>query len=134
MLTIMPFPMTVKHLLSSGPQQSPFTAFHICCCSVTQLCPTLCDPMDCSTPGFPVQHQLLELLKCMSIKSVMPSNHLTLCHPLLLPSIFQSIRIFSNESVLCIRGPKYWSLGFSISPSSPSHSGNFVPFSAHQCQ
>ena len=57
-------------------------------------------------------------LKLMSIESVMPSNHLILCHPLLLlPSIFPSIRVFSNESVLCIRGPKYWSFSFSISPS-----------------
>ena len=57
-------------------------------------------------------------LKVMSIKSVMPSNYLVLCHPLLLlPSIFPSIRVFSNESVLCIRWPKYWSLSFSISPS-----------------
>ena len=58
------------------------------------------------------------LLKLMSIESVMPSNHLILCHPLLLlPSIFPSIRVFSNESVLCIRWPKYWSFSFSISPS-----------------
>ena len=57
------------------------------------------------------------LLKLMSIKSVMPSNHLILCHPLLLPSIFPSIRVFSNESVLCIRWPKFWSFSFSISPS-----------------
>ena len=58
------------------------------------------------------------LLKLMSIESVMPSNHLILCHPLLLlPSIFPSIRIFSNESVLCIRWPKYWTFSFSISPS-----------------
>ena len=86
--------------------------------SVTQSCPTLCDPMDCSTPGFPVHHQLLELLKLMSIESVMPSNHLTLCCPLLLPpSIFPSIRVFSNKSVLCTRWPKYWSFSFSISPS-----------------
>ena len=59
------------------------------------------------------------LLKLMSIESVIPSNHLILCHPLLLPSsIFPSIRVFSNESVLCIRWPKYWSFSFSISPSS----------------
>ena len=61
------------------------------------------------------------LLKLMSIESVMPSNHLNLCHPLLLlPSIFPSIRVFSNESVLCIRWPKYWSFSFSISPSNES--------------
>ena len=57
------------------------------------------------------------LLKLISIKSVMPSNHLVLCHPLLLPSIFPSIRVFSNESVLLIRWPKYWSFSFSMSPS-----------------
>ena len=80
--------------------------------------PTLCHPMDCSTPGFPVHHQLLGPTQLMSIESVMPSNHLTLCHPLLLPpSIFPSVRVFSNESVLCIRWPKYWSFSFSISPS-----------------
>ena len=73
--------------------------------------------MDYSTPGFPVHHQLQSLLRLMSIESVMPSNHLILCRPLLLlPSIFPSIRVFSNESVLHIRWPKYWS--FSISPSS----------------
>ena len=65
--------------------------------SVAQLCPTLCDAMDCSTPGFPVHHQLPEPL--MSIASVMPSNHLILCRPiLLLPSIFPRIRVFSNDS------------------------------------
>ena len=58
------------------------------------------------------------LLKLMSIESVMPSNHLILCHPrLLLPSVFPSMRIFSNESALCIRWPKYWSFSFNISPS-----------------
>ena len=86
--------------------------------SVAQLCLTLCDSMGCSTPGLPVHRQLPKLLKLMSIESVMPSNHLILCHPLLLlPSIFPSIRGFSNESVLCIRWPKYRSFSFSISPS-----------------
>ena len=71
--------------------------------------------MDCSTPGFSVHSQ--SLLKLMSIKSVMPPNHLILCHPLLFPpSIFPSIRVFSNESVR-IRWPKYWSFTFSTSPS-----------------
>ena len=85
--------------------------------SVAQSCPTLCDPMDCSTPGFPVYHQLRSLLKLVSVESVMPSNHLILCRPLLLsPSIFPSIRVFSNESFL-IRWPKDWSFRFSISPS-----------------
>ena len=86
-----------------------------CCCSVAQLCLTLCDPVDSSTPGFPftISHSLL---KFMSIESVMPSNHLILCHPLLLPpSVFPSIRVFSNELALGIRWAKYWS--FSFSPS-----------------
>ena len=76
------------------------------------------DPMDCSTPGLPVHCQTWSLLRLMSIESVMPSNHLILCHPLLLlPSIFPSFRVFSNESVLRIRRPKYWSFSFSIIPS-----------------
>ena len=87
--------------------------------SVTWSCLTLCNPMDSSTPGLPVHHQLPESTKPMSIESVMPSNHLILCHPLLLlPSIFPSIRVFSNESALHIRWPKYWSFSFDISPSS----------------
>ena len=86
--------------------------------SVTQSCPTLYDPLDCSMPGFLAQHQLRSLLKLTSIKLVMPSNHLILSLPLLLPpSIFPRIRVFSNELVLPIRWPKYWSLCFSISPN-----------------
>ena len=74
--------------------------------------------MDCRTPGFPVPHYLQSLLKFISTESVIPSNHLTLCHPLLLlPSLFPSIRVFSSESVLHIRWPKYWSFSFGISPS-----------------
>ena len=79
--------------------------------------------MDCSTPGLPVHHQLPDPSKPMSLELVMPSNHLILCHPLLLPpSIFPSIRVFTNESVLHIRWLKYWSFSFSISPSN-EHSG-----------
>ena len=86
-------------------------------CSVPQSCPTLCNPMHCSTPGFLVQ-QLLELTQTHVHQSVMPSNHVILCCPLLLlPSIFPSIRVFSNESVLYIRWPKYQRFSFSISPS-----------------
>ena len=89
---------------------------------VAKQFPTLCDHMNCSTPGLPVHHQLLEFtetqIKVMSIESVMPSSHLIFCHSLLLlPSIFPSIRVFSSESVLHIRWPKYWSFSFSISPS-----------------
>ena len=84
--------------------------------SLTQSCPTLCDPMDCSMPGLPVHHQLRSPPKPMSIESVIPSNHLLLCRPLLLlPSIFPSIRVFSNESALCIRWPKYWEFSASTS-------------------
>ena len=71
------------------------------CCSVTKSCPTLCDAMDCSTLGFPV----------------LPNHLILCCPPLLLPSIFPSIRVFSNESTLHIRWPQYWSFSFSISPS-----------------
>ena len=74
--------------------------------------------MDCSTPGFPVLCHLPDLAQTQSIESVMPSNHLILCRPLLLlPSIFPSIMVFSNESALHIRWSKYWSFSFSISPS-----------------
>ena len=88
--------------------------------------PTLCSPMECSMPGFPVLRQASlsftiswSLLKFMSIESVMLSNCLILCCPLLLlPSIFPSIRVFSSESALCIRWRNYWNFSFSISPSS----------------
>ena len=84
--------------------------------SVTQSCQTLCDPMDCSMPGFLSIINSSSLFKLTFIKLVIPSNHLILCHCLfLLSSIFPSIRVFSNDSVLCIRWPKDWSFG--ISPS-----------------
>ena len=73
---------------------------------------TLCNPMDCSTPGFPVLHISWSLLKLMSIELVMLSSHFILCCPLLLlPSVFPTIRVFSNESALCVRWPKYYSFG-----------------------
>ena len=83
--------------------------------SVSQSCPILCDPMDCDSLS---NTNSWSLLKLVSIESVMPSNHLILCRPfLLLPSIFPSIRVFTKESALYIRWPKYWSVSFSISPS-----------------
>ena len=86
--------------------------------SVAQSCPTLCSPMNCSTPGFPVHHQLPKLAQTHVHQVGDTSNHLILCCPLLLlPSVFPSIRLFSKESVLCIRWPKYWSFSFSIGPS-----------------
>ena len=87
--------------------------------SVAQSCPTLCDPM--SMPGLPVHHQLPEFTQTHVYwvgDAMMPSSHLILYHPFfLLPSIFPSIRVFSNESVLPIKWPKYWSFSFSIHPS-----------------
>ena len=78
-------------------------------------------------PGLPVHHQLPEFTQLMSFESVMPSNHLILCRPLLLlPSIFPTIRVFSNESARHIMWPKYWSFSFNISPSN-EHPG-FIPF------
>ena len=86
--------------------------------SVAQSCLTLCNPMDCSTPGLPVHHQLLEFTQIhvhWVSDAIQPS---LLCHPLLLlPSIFPSIWSFANESAVCIRWPKYWSFIFNICPS-----------------
>jgi len=118
-------------LISQHRQKSQRQAVHveqiqflsIQCSSVTQSCLTLCDPMDRSRPVLPVHQHSRSLPKLMSIESVMTSNHLILCSPLLLlPAIFPSIRIFSNESALCITWPNYWSFSFSIS-SSNEHPG-----------
>ena len=86
--------------------------------SSAQSCLTVCNPMDCTTPGFPSTTNSRSSLKLMSIELVMPFHHLILCHPLLLlPSIFPSSRVFSSESALHIRWPKYWCFCFSTSPS-----------------
>ena len=85
--------------------------------SVAQSCPTLCDPMNRSTPGLLSITNSQSPPKPMSIETVMPSNHLILCSPLLMPSVFPSIRVFSDESARHIRWPKYWSFSFNISPS-----------------
>ena len=99
----------------AGRPQSQFSSIQFS--SVAQSCPTLCNPMDCSQASLSITNSW-RLLKLMSIASVMPSNHLIFCCPLLLPlSIFIRIRVFSNESVLHIRWPKHWSFSFSISPS-----------------
>ena len=108
--------MTFLYALLEGESFSDFPCFG--CCSVAQSCATLCNPMGCNMPGYPVLHHSQNLLKLMSIELVMPSNHLIFCGPLLLlPSVFLSIRVFSNESVLGIRWPKYGIFNFSISPS-----------------
>ena len=86
--------------------------------SVAQLCPTLCDPMNCSTPGLPVHHQLPEFTQTHIHRVGDAIHHLILCRPLLLlPPIPPSIRVLSNESTLRMRWPKYWSFSFSIIPS-----------------
>ena len=85
--------------------------------SVAQSCLALCNPMNRSTPDLPVHHQLPSSLRLTSIESVMPSSHLILCHSLLLlPPIPPSIKVFSSESTLRMRWPKYWSFSFSILP------------------
>ena len=104
--------------LWEGKSSSSVTYYNppCCCCSVAKLCRTLCNLMDCSTPGLPVPHHLPEFTKFMSIESGMPSNHHSLCHPLLLlSSVFPSIRVFSSESALHIKWPKCWSFSFSMS-------------------
>ena len=88
--------------------------FRICCCSVTKSCPALGDPMNCSTPGFPVLHYLSEFAQICVHWDI----YLMLCRSLLLlPSIFPSIGVFSAELALWIRWPKCWSFNFNISPS-----------------
>ena len=107
-------------------QRHRYLSIYFCCCSVVQLCPIL--------PSNGLHHarslsftSSLNLLKLMSIESVMPSNYFILCCPLLLlPSVFPTIRVFSNESALCIRWPKYWSFSFSISP--PNEYSGLISF------
>ena len=103
-----------------GKKMGPGTEDSVQFSSVAQSCPTLCNPMNRSTPGLVLSiTNSRSLLKLTPIESVMPSSHLILCRPLLLlPSIPPSIRVFSNQSTLCIRWPKYWCFSFSISPSS----------------
>ena len=94
------------------------TTTHLLLLFSCQVVSDTLQPMGCSTPSLPVPHHLPEFSKFMSLESVMPSNHLSLCRPLLLRSlIFPSIRVFSNESALHIKWPKYWSFSFSISLS-----------------
>ena len=103
--------MSTEEATTLASSQIPY-----CCGSVAQLCLTLCDPMNYNTPGFPSFTISWSLLTLMSIELLMLCNHLILYHLLLLlPSAFSRIRVFSNESALCIRWPKYWS--FSINPS-----------------
>ena len=111
-------PFMIKTLQKMGTEGTYFNISSVQFSSVAQSHPTLCDPMYCSTPCLPVITNSWSPPKLMSIELVMPSSHLILCRPLLLlPSIFPSIRVFSNESALHIRWTKYWSFSFNISPS-----------------
>ena len=101
-------------MLNRGLQQEALSLIYSNCCSVAKLCLTLCDAMDCGMPGFPVLHYFPDS-ELMSIESEIPSNHLVFCHLLLLPSIFPSIMVFSSESALHIRCPKYWSFSIRLS-------------------
>ena len=105
------FPIHVLVLVLSEHSE-PLIEIYLCFgssdSSVAESCPTPCDPMDCSTPGLSVYHQLLEFTHTHA--------HLILCRPLLSPSVFPSIRVFSSESALCIRWTKYWNFSFSVSP------------------
>ena len=104
-------------------ENAHFSALNADCCLVTKLCLTLWNPMDYNGPGFPALHHLLEFAQTHVHCFSDAANHLILCRPLLLlPSIFPSIRVFSNVSALLIRWPKYWSFSVSISPSN-EHSG-----------
>ena len=104
------------HIIVQPSPLSISRIFNCSCCSVAQLCPTLCDLMDCSTPGFPILHYLPEFARTRVHLVRVPFNHLILCHHiLLLPSVFPIIRLFSNKSALWIMWLKY--LSFSISPS-----------------
>ena len=105
----------VERPVSSDPQNC---SDDICISSVAQLCSTLATPWIAAHQASLCITNSQSLLKLMSIELVMPSNHLILCHPLLLlPSVFPSIRVFSNQSAVCIRWPKYWSFSFSMNPS-----------------
>ena len=96
------------------------------CCSVTKSCPPLCDPMDCSMADFSVLHYLPSLVRLMLFEPKMPYNHLILCCPLLLPSVLPSIRVFTSESALSIKWPKYWS--FSLSMGHSNKYSGLIPF------
>ena len=126
----MGFPQVRHHKNQSGsnhivcclrldsPIAEPWARFLFPFSSVAQSCLTLCDLMNHSMPGIPVHHHLPEFTQTHVHRVSDAVNHLILCRLLLLlPSIFPSIRVFSNESALCIRWPKYWSFSFNISPS-----------------
>ena len=112
--------------IDSSSAFAEFLRYILLFSSVAQLCLTLWDSMDCSMPGFSLTISR-SLLRFMSVESIMPSDHLILCCPLLfLPSVFPSIRIFSNELALHTKWPNYWSFSFSISP--PNEYSELISF------
>ena len=110
--------LPIKHIIYIFHCHWIMTPICFCCCSVAKSCLTLCNPLTAACQA-PLSSTISwSLFRFISTESVMLSNHLILCHPLLiLPSIFPSIRVFSNESALCIRWLNYWSFCFRISPS-----------------
>ena len=107
----------VEEMRQKGKHQNNHIALYVwpgSCFPVARSCPILCDPMNCNTPGLPVLTVSQSSLKPMSTESVMPSNHLILCHPLLLPSVFPSIRVFSSESSPQYEGAWFWTLFNSV--------------------
>ena len=126
MLLINIFRSTSSDILTKMFFLGTFRSTVCCCCPVPQLCLTFATPWTAAHQASLSSTICRNLLEFMSIESVMPSNHLVLCHPLLLlPSIFPSIRVFSNESALRIRWPNFWSFGFSINPSNEVQLYNF---------
>ena len=113
-------PAQVSHLHSDPPSTMTHARLQMicCCCSVAKPCPTHCDPMNCSMPGFPVLHYFPEFAQnhVHWVRGVIQPSH-PLSPLFLLPSVFPTIRVFSNELAVCVRLPKYWSFSFSISPS-----------------
>ena len=108
----------IKLATSTGSEKYLLHRLSVQFSLVAQSCPALCNPWTVARQSSLSITNSRSLLKFMYIESVMPSNHLILCHPLLLlPSILPNIRVFSNESALCIRWPKYWSFSFNISPA-----------------
>ena len=121
------------NIYKQNKNNSPEVTVPLLCCSVTKSCPVLCNLMDCSTPGFPVPYYLPEFAQVYvhwisdAIQPLILWCHLILCCPLLLLSIFPSIRVFSNESDVRIKWAKYWSFSFSISPSNEYSGFPYLP-------
>ena len=115
------------NIYKQNKNNSPEVTVPLLCCSVTKSCPILCNPMDCSTPDFPVPYYLPEFAQVYVYWIDDAIQPLILCCPLLLPSIFPSIRVLSNESAVRIKWAKYWNFSFSISPSNEYSGFPYLP-------